>query len=140
MSVYADASLLVALFSVDAFTARARDFLRELEPTLVVSDFAAAELASALAKKLRVRDLSADEVRSAFASFDAWAGSRGPRLETTTADVSRAEAILRRLDLALRTPDALNLAIAERHEASLATFDVRMAESARALGLEVASV
>jgi predicted nucleic acid-binding protein len=44
---------------------------------------------------------------------------------------------LRRLDLTLRTPDALNIAIAQRAGAAMATFDARMAEAAQALGLDV---
>lgn len=48
-----------------------------------------------------------------------------------------AQALLRRLDLPLRTPDALNIAMAQRVEAALATFDIQMARAARTLGLHV---
>jgi uncharacterized protein len=51
-----------------------------------------------------------------------------------------ADAFLRRLDLPLRTPDALNVAIARRIRAELATFDTGMAKSARALGCQVVAV
>jgi hypothetical protein len=51
----------------------------------------------------------------------------------------RTGAALRRLDLTLRTPDALNIAIAQRVGATLATFDAKMADAARALGTEVAA-
>jgi predicted nucleic acid-binding protein len=43
--------------------------------------------------------------------------------------------LARRLDLPLRTPDALNIAIAQRVGADLVTFDDRMVASARALGI-----
>ena len=46
-------------------------------------------------------------------------------------------AFLRRLDLTLRTPDALHIAIAQRLAAELMTFDQKMAASARALGTAV---
>jgi uncharacterized protein len=55
------------------------------------------------------------------------------------ADMVACEALLRRLDLALRTPDALNIAIVQRIGATLATFDRRMAVSAEALGIALAS-
>jgi predicted nucleic acid-binding protein len=55
-------------------------------------------------------------------------------------DIAFAESLIRRLDLMLRTPDALNIAIAIRVGATLATFDVRMAEAARKLGAAVADV
>ena len=43
VSVYLDASVLVALLIVDALTARADAFLRTNTPIMIVSDFAAAE-------------------------------------------------------------------------------------------------
>ena len=49
MSVYLDASVLVALFARDAFTARANAYLETELSAIVVSDFAAAEFASAVA-------------------------------------------------------------------------------------------
>jgi predicted nucleic acid-binding protein len=138
LRAYADASLLVALFSPDPFEARAQQFVEQGRPTLLVSDFAAAEFASALGIRVRTRNITRQGAQAAFSSFDAWARFRRARLETTTSDVAAAEGFLRRLELTLRTADALNIAIARRHGAALATFDVRMAEAARALGLEVA--
>ena len=138
MRVYADASVLVGLFVDDRFTDRGRTFISRHRPTLVVSDFGAAELASVLARRVRMGELTVARARRAFAAFDAWSTMRGRRLELASADVGRAEGFLRRLDLNLRAPDAINICIAQRHGAALATFDVRMADAARALGLEVA--
>ena len=42
-------------------------------------------------------------------------------------------------DLTLRTPDAIHIALAQRISATLVTFDQRMATSARALGMAVAT-
>jgi len=47
--------------------------------------------------------------------------------------------MLRRLDLNLRAPDAIHIAITERANATLVTFDLKMADSARSLGVAVAS-
>jgi predicted nucleic acid-binding protein len=55
----------------------------------------------------------------------------------TSADITAAAAFLRRLDLTLRTQDALHLAIAQRVGAELLTFDRRTASAARALGTSV---
>ncbi|HVH76374.1 MAG TPA: hypothetical protein VM755_15780 [Stellaceae bacterium] len=52
-----------------------------------------------------------------------------------SADIAAADAFLRRLDLNLRAPDAINIAIAQRLGADLMTFDERMTANARALGL-----
>jgi predicted nucleic acid-binding protein len=136
--VYFDASIIVSLFLDDAFAARAEAFLRIELPVPLVSDFAAAEFASALGVRVRMDTISADAARRAFADFDSWRVSTW-RIETTTADVALAEAWLRRLDLGLRTPDALNIALARRAGGILATFDLRMAEAAKRLDMQVAA-
>ena len=138
MSLYLDASVLVALFTEDALTAKAESFLRAHAAVATVSDFAAAEFASAVVRLVRTRELSADEARGVFSTFDAWTSRAAARVEITASDVASAAAVLRRLDLTLRTPDALNIAIAQRLDADLFTFDRRMAASARVLGTRVA--
>jgi len=82
--------------------------------------------------------VTAEEAAGIFADFDAWTIRVAMRTEITSTDVATAGAFIRRLALNLRTPDALNIAIAQRAGATLATFDSRMAENAAALGLEVA--
>lgn len=70
MRAYLDASVLVALVTRDALTARADAFLGALAPVLIASDFAAAEFASALARRVRTREIAADDARTAFSNFD----------------------------------------------------------------------
>jgi len=135
VSLYLDASLLVAIFIEDALSANADELLASNTRALIVSDFAAAEFASALARLVRMGELSAEAAHAAFANFDAWTARLGPRLRTEASDVIDAEGFLRRLDLTLRTADALNIAIVRRHGLTLATFDHRMAAVATALGL-----
>ena len=137
MSVYLDASILVALFTTDALTARADNFLRRNPSVLIVSDFAATEFASAIARRVRTGDITADEARRGFSAFDTWTARATLREETMSADSRTAEMFLRRLDLTLRTADALNIAIAQQIRAALVTFDQRMAANARMLGIPV---
>jgi uncharacterized protein len=137
-SVYLDASVLVALLTDDPFTGRADAFLRRNRAALIVSDFSAAEFASVIARHVRTQDMTMDDARTAFSTFDAWTARATQHAETTALDVSVAAASLRRLDLTLRTPDAINIAIALRIEAALLTFDLKMIACARALGLAVA--
>lgn len=137
MSVCLDASVIVPLFTRDAFTDRARFYLRSVRPALTVSDFASAEFASAVARKVRIEHLSHEESRAAFATFDVWMTSEVVRAQTLPADISTAESFIRRLDLNLRAPDAIHIAIALRLDADLATFDERMADCARLLGCRV---
>ena len=137
MSVYVDANVLVALFTDDPLTGRAETFLRNQSPRLIVSDFAAAEFASAIARRLRMKEIAPDGGREAFSNFDAWIARGSSRAQITSADVAGATAFLRRLDIALRAPDAIHIAIAQRLDADLLTFDDQMAAGARALGTTV---
>ena len=137
MSVYVDASVLVALFTNDAIAGRADAYLRTHAPILIVSDFTAAEFASAVARHVRMRDMKPQDARLVFASFDEWIARAAGRVFTSSEDVACAATLLRRLDLPLRTPDAMNLAIAMRVDAQLLTFDKKMAASARTLGIVV---
>lgn len=140
MSVYLDASVLVSLFTTDPHTRRAERFLRAAPQLPVVGDFAAAEFASAIARRVRTRELRRGDAQTAFSNFDLWTRRAVTRIETTASDIAAAEVYLRRLDLTLRTPDALNIATAQRIGAGLATFDTKMAAAARALGLAIAGV
>jgi predicted nucleic acid-binding protein len=103
----------------------------------MVSDFASAEFASAIARRVRMERLTADEARLAFSTFDAWIARTARQVPMTSADVVAAASYLRRLDLSLRAPDAINIAIAQRLGAELFTFDKQMITSARVLGTTV---
>jgi uncharacterized protein len=56
VSVYLDASVLVALFTNDPLTARADTFLRANPLVLIVSDFAATEFSSVIARHVRTKE------------------------------------------------------------------------------------
>ena len=138
MSVYLDASILVSLFVHDASSARADALLRGTRQVVIVSDLAGSEFASALARRTRTGEQTIEDARTALANFDLWIAQAVHRVETTAQDVATATSFIRRLDLALRTPDAIHIAITQRCGASLATFDQKMQASAEALGLVVA--
>lgn len=138
MRAYLDANVLIALFTNDALTARAETLLRAEKPVVLVSDFAGAEFASAVARRMRMGEYTISDAQLIFTNFDAWTARAAQSIGVVAADVKTAEAFLRRLDLTLRTPDALHIAIAQRAGATLVTFDQKMAASARMLGTPVA--
>ena len=138
MSVYLDASVLVALFTNDPLTVRAETFLRANPLVLIVSDFAAAEFSSVIVRHVRTKDIKKDDARIVFSNFDTWTARTAQRAHISPADITAAEVLLRRIDLALRTPDAINIAMAQRMEATLVTFDKKMAAAARSIGTEIA--
>jgi predicted nucleic acid-binding protein len=139
VSLYLDASVIVALLTNDLFTSRADAYIRSHPDILIVSDFAGAEFASVIARRVRTREVTERVARRAFAEFDAWTARNTERTETTTVDVTTATRALRRLDLTLRTADAMNLAIAQRIDATLMTFDEKMTVAAKVLGVAVAA-
>jgi predicted nucleic acid-binding protein len=118
---------------------RADAYIRSHALILIVSDFAGAEFASVIARRVRTREVTRRTARTVFAELDAWVLRNTERAETTSADVAAATQALRRLDLTLRTADALHIAIAQRLDATLMTFDDKMALAARALGVAVAA-
>lgn len=137
MNVYLDASVIVPLFVPDPFTAKADALIREILPVVFISDLAAAELASAVARRVRTGESTAIEAHSVFSDFDRWSRPH-LRVQIGTADIALAATFLRRLDLPLRTIDAIHIAAARRLGTTLATFDKQMSASATALGVMVA--
>lgn len=136
MSTYLDSSVLVSLFVKDTLTPRAQacaERLAEIE----YSTWCQAEFASALGNRVRTGELDEDEVVEAQRTFDAWCVSLGPPLPVLNDDVLEAERLLRRLELKLRAPDALHIALVRRLELRVATLDDRMAKAAALLGLLV---
>jgi uncharacterized protein len=138
VSLYLDANILVALLTVEPLSERADDFIQGNAERLIVSDFAAAEFASAIARRVRTRETTVEDARKDLADFDIWTARLTERTELNADDVAAATGYMRRLDLALLTPDAMHIAIAQRLDAMLATFDRQMAAAARALGITVA--
>lgn len=139
MSIYLDASVIVALFTEDHFTARATEFLASEGESVIVSDFAAAEFSSVIARYVRMQSITLDQARTALSHFDDWTARACERLATDGDIISQAEALLRRMDLPLRTPDAINIALAQSSRAALMTFDEKMASAARTLGTPLAN-
>jgi uncharacterized protein len=138
VSLYLDANILVALLTVEPLSERADDFIQSNVERLIVSDFAAAEFASAIARRVRTGETTVEDARNDLADFDVWTARLTERTELSAGDVAAATAYMRRLDLTLLTPDALHIAIARRLGATLVTFDRGMAAAARALGMAVA--
>jgi len=137
VSGYLDASAVVSLFVKGVFTRRAEQFVTSYPSALLVSDLAAVEFASVVGRNVRTAEMTVDEGRKSFFDLDEWIERFAQRVETSSTDFRSAERFLRRLDLNLRTQDAIHIAHAQRLGAALVTFDEKMAASARALGLSM---
>jgi hypothetical protein len=138
VKVYFDTSALVPLFIAEVFTAPLQTFLSQhtIEPLL--TDWAAAEFASALALRQRMKLTTLEESAAVAAAFAAWAD---PLLTPVPrSDFQRARELTLRPEIAIRAGDALHLAAAERLGAMLATFDRGLIQAARGIGLACALV
>lgn len=136
MRTYLDTSVLIALFLADTHTDRARRCISSGDEFLL-SDFAAAEFSSAISGFHRIRRLDAAAAQRTFSDFDTWSARACRRVNLAPDDIRVGEQFMRRLDVALRTPDALHVAAASRLGASLATFDVGMAQAASRLNVSL---
>ena len=138
LSLYLDASVLVALLAPDPFSDRAAALLGAGQAPLIVSLLGTAEFSSAIARLVRMEAWTEAQARACFSDFDAWIDGVATQITIEPTDLRTASGFIRRLNLPLRAPDAIHIAIALRLSATLATFDRKMAAAAAALGVAVA--
>ena len=137
MSTYPDASVLLPILIAEPTTEAVYDCLGADGRELLISDFAAAEVVSALSRLVRMALLTDADASARLADFDAWRAAMSSPVDIAVSDTRLAYIFVRRFDLGLRAPDALHLAIARRLDATLVTLDRRLATAARELGVTV---
>lgn len=125
------------MYVPEASSTAVHAFADTVTENIFISDLAAGELASAVSRRVRMGELSADSARGRLALFDEWIASDTISLSLDNADIRRAAILIRRFDLKLLMPDAIHLALCERHELTLVTLDERLADASQALGIEV---
>jgi len=137
LSAYLDASVVLPTLIAEPTTEAVYDCLGTGDRELLISDFAAAEVAAALSRLVRMALLTNADASARLADFDAWRETMSSPVDIREADVRLAYIYVRRFDLGLRAPDALHLAIARRLDATLVTLDRRLADAARELGVSI---
>jgi len=137
LSAYLDTSVLLPTLIAEPATEAVYDCLGACEQELLISDFAAAEVASALSRLIRMAMLADADASARLADFDAWRAAMSMPVDVAASDARLAYIYVRRFDLGLRAPDALHLAIARRLDATLITLDRRLAAAAREMGIAV---
>lgn len=130
MSISLDASVLVALLGGEGGTEIAQEFVGSATEPLFVSDFAVGEVASAIGRLVRMKDIDSDAATERLAALDEWSDAATVRLETEAADIRLAAEFVRDFALGLRMPDAIHLASARNHGSTFVTMDRRAAEAA----------
>jgi predicted nucleic acid-binding protein len=137
MRFYIDASVIVPTLVREGSSGAVDSLFEQLEEPPVVSTFALGEAASALARLYRMDQLAAADVRDRIASLDRWLMLDAEVIDLEAADIRLASLFVRRLELGLRMPDAIHIAVSQRMGATLATLDVRLAGAASALAVAV---
>ncbi len=137
MSLYIDASALMPLLVEERASRPVSDLLGATPQPMVVSEFAAVEVASAMARLVRMNLVTAQAADDLLAKFDAWRTVATRSADLSGAPHRSAGLYVRRFDLGLRAPDALHIALCRRDGHELVTLDKRLARAARALGVGV---
>ena len=137
MTLYLDASAIVPTLVREGASRAVGAYLDAAADAFVVSEFAAAEVASAVSRLVRMTSIGRQAADDVLREFDAWRASATTGVEFASADVRLASVFVRRFELGLRAPDALHIAACQRGDHTLVTLDTRLAAAANALGVQV---
>lgn len=135
MFAYLDASVIASLLLNEPGSQKVVAALRPFGRRCIVSDFASAEVSSAVAKRVRMGRESAKIANARLLAFDRFRADFPDRATLAPNDVSTAERLVRAFELKLRAPDAIHAAVCLRHNYQLATLDTNLAYAARLLGV-----
>jgi predicted nucleic acid-binding protein len=137
VSLYLDASVVLPTLVDEGASAAVLRFIREAEEPLVLGDFTAVEVASGIARLVRMSVLTGDLATFRLGEFDAWRIGSTSEIVIQTVDIRLSGVLARRFALGLRAPDALHAAVCLRAGLTLVTLDQKLADAARALGVRV---
>lgn len=134
-SLYVDTSVLVSALTHETATDRAQHFLPSADPEeLATSAWVVAEFSSAMSVKLRMGQIVLEHRNTVLAGFRRLMAETFEVLPVDAGGFTTAARFSDQYALGLRTGDALHLAIAAEHGATLVSLDKRLVEAGASLG------
>ncbi|CAN5338738.1 hypothetical protein BH10PSE2_BH10PSE2_18690 [soil metagenome] len=135
MSVYLDASALMAVLLREPTRQAVERFLQSEPSQPTISSFCIGECSAAIAGLATMARKTEAEATVLLAALDQWIAVTAIAADVRDADIVQATRLVRRLDLRLRLPDAIHISTAQRLRATLVTLDRAQACAARAAGV-----
>jgi predicted nucleic acid-binding protein len=135
--IYVDTSLLLPVYVPEVNSELANSVVKGAED-LLVSDLTVAEFLVGLARKVKLGTLSqelATQVQEAFKRHMAEGHLR--RVAVVSSHSEAAGQLASTSPLILRSLDAIHLAVAVEHKATIATLDGRLSAAARAMDVKI---
>jgi len=132
---YLDASVIASLLLDEPGSQQVVEALRPFGRRCIISDFASAEVSSAVAKRVRMGRESAKIANMRLLAFDRFKADFPDKAMLAPNDILTAERLVRAFELKLRAPDAIHAAVCLRHNYQLATLDTNLAHAAYLLGV-----
>lgn len=133
---YIDTSVLTAYYCPEPLSRKAQDTLSKDIPT--ISNLTEVEFASALSRKVRLKELAPEDASRVAAVFQTHLdGNIYQRIFLENAHYELAKNWMGQMKVPLRTLDALHLAVAATQNMQFVTADKPLAKAAKALGIKV---
>jgi predicted nucleic acid-binding protein len=138
--IYLDSSVLIAYYCPEPISTRAESIIRGKLPVFI-SDLTEVEAMSAVARKVRIGELTAQDAAKVRNHFIAHLNEGIYRRTSLGAHhIMRAREILGSFTTPLRTLDALHLAMATSEKFRLITADETFAQAARKFSIKTTFV
>jgi predicted nucleic acid-binding protein len=133
---YLDTSLVIAALTKEAKTERVQIWLgARASDDLLISDWVTTEFSAALSIKLRSGQIDEDIRAQALAGYSGLRRASLIILPVAHEQFGTAAQFADQYALGLRAGDALHLAIAAKHGATLCTLDRRLSDAGPELGI-----
>jgi hypothetical protein len=135
--VYLDTSVIAAYYCPEPNSGIVEKIILQLKQP-AISDLTELELASAVSRKIREKNLSREDAVKIISLFQSHvAQGMFQKISVQPEHYQIAASWITRFTTALRTLDALHLAVAGTHNATALTADVQLVKAARHFGVSV---